>query len=204
MSRQLFVAGTDTDIGKTLLAGILTAGLRASYWKPIQSGRDPRTDSERIAAWLGPEPVLPERYLLDQPLSPNQSAERQGATIELDQIVLPEVAGPLVVEGAGGLLVPLNQQHTMLDLIVQLGLPVVLAARAGLGTINHSLLSLQALRQAGARVLGVVYMGGDLPLNRRDIQHFGRVHTIGVVPWLDPIRPDQFADIFATFSWPEF
>ncbi len=190
----VFVSGTDTEIGKTLLAGILTKAWNASYWKPVQSGMEERTDSQWVAQWVGAEHVLPEGYLLQRPLSPNQSAAKEGRSLDLDRLELPRKPRPLVVEGAGGLLVPLNRNALMIDLIQRTGLPVILAARASLGTINHSLLSIEALRERGIALAGVVLIGDPHPDNAADIQHFGKLGAgrLGALPWLSSIRGEDF------------
>lgn len=176
-----FVTGTDTDVGKTIVSALLTIALDGTYWKPIQSGRDERgqTDSDRLRSF-GCR-VLPERYCLGQPLSPHLAARLDGVEIELADFELPRVEGSLIVEGAGGLLVPVNDRHLMIDLIGHLGLPVVLVARSGLGTINHTLLSIGALRRSGIPILGVVLNGVPNEENRRAIEFYGQVSVIAEV-----------------------
>lgn len=194
MEKRVFVTGTDTDAGKTVVSGVLAAAWQAHYWKPIQSGEP--TDSQTMRGWIPPERVLPERHVLRDPLSPNQAAERMGCQIELADFSLPDVVGPLVVEGAGGLLVPLNQQHMIIDLIARLGLPVVLVCRTGLGTLNHTLLSLEALHHRGLPVAGIVFSGPAHPDNERDIRHFGGVPIWGRVPRMHPLDAASFPQIY--------
>ena len=157
---KFFVTGTDTDVGKTLVSAILMTGLKTSYWKPVQSGREDMTDSGWIRSVTGfsDELFIPETYLLSQPLSPHASAMHDGVHIELKSFHLPddEKYPRLIVEGAGGVMVPLNESQLMIDLIKYLNLPVLLVARSTLGTINHTLLSLELLRRNGLEVLGVV------------------------------------------------
>jgi len=200
----IFITGTDTEIGKTVLSAVLTQGLDGTYWKPVQSGTLDGTDTRTIAGWLGPHRVLPERYVLSQPLSPHLSARLDGVRIELNDFALPECGRTLIVEGAGGLLVPLNERHTMLDLIQKLGLPVVLAARSGLGTINHSLLSLHAMHLRGLDVRGVVLIGKANPENRAAIEHFGLTPVIGQIPPLECLDAKTFQEIFAGFDQAAF
>ena len=153
-----FVSGTDTGIGKTVVSAWLALHNRADYWKPVQSGIDEHgTDSERVARLSGAR-VHAEAYRLREPLSPHLAAAIDGVHIDLEAF-RPPVAERLVIEGAGGVLVPLNAEHTMLDLMARLGAPVVLVARSALGTINHTCLSLQALRARGIEVAGVVVVG---------------------------------------------
>ena len=191
---QLFVTGTDTDVGKTVLSGVLCQGLNASYWKPIQSGFP--TDTETMAQWIGAERVLPEAVILNHPLSPNQAAQRDSVHIDMRDIKLPQVRGPLIVEGAGGLMVPLNQEHMMIDLIQHLNLPAVIAARSGLGTLNHTLLSIEALRRRSIPIAGVVLIGPPMPENSRDIAHFGQVSILGNLNTLPVLSPTSLAEAF--------
>lgn len=193
--KGIFVTGTDTDVGKTVAAGILTQHLKATYWKPVQAGTDPTTDSLTVAGWLGEDRVLPERHVLQAPRSPNQAAAREGRRLELADFTLPHVDGPLVVEGAGGLLVPLNDRHLMIDLIAQLGLPAVLVARSGLGTLNHTLLSVAALKQRDIPLLGILLNGDAHEDNTRDLQHFGQVPILGRIPRLDSLHTGTFTSI---------
>ncbi|OIQ87272.1 ATP-dependent dethiobiotin synthetase BioD [mine drainage metagenome] len=180
----VFVTGTDTDVGKTMVSAWLVRSWRADYWKPVQSGVSQGADAEVIRrAW--PEVhAHPSTYLLPEPLSPHEAAARDGVSIRLGAFTLPETERPLVVEGAGGVLVPLNDHHLMTDLMKHLGLPVVVVARSGLGTINHTLLTLEALRNRRIGVAGVVLNGPPHPANRAAIEHFGKVAVIGELPLL--------------------
>lgn len=198
MSRPetVVVTGTDTDIGKTVFSAGLTAALQASYWKPVQSGLDGPTDSDTVARLSG-RPVLPEAYRLRLPASPHLSAAREVVQIDPARLALPEVPGPLVVEGAGGLMVPLTRRTLFLDVIASWGAPVILAARTALGTINHTLLSLEALRARGVRVAGVVFLGKEVADTQSVICEIGRVATLGRLPRLDPLTPTTLAAAFA-------
>src|SRR5580692_6242913 len=144
MSRRIVVAGTDTEIGKTVFAAGLADLLGASYWKPIQSGLDGETDSQAVARLgrLSGDRILPERYRLKTPASPHQAAAIDGIRIDAAALDVPATGGrPLVIEGAGGLMVPLDRATLYVDIFARWHLPVVLCARTALGTINHSLLS---------------------------------------------------------------
>ena len=153
---------------------------RASYWKPIQSG--PQTDADTLRTLLPKAAILPSRWALSQPLSPHLAARQDGVTISLDDFTLPAVSGPLVVEGAGGVLVPINDRHVMIDLMVQLNLPVLVVARSGLGTINHTLLTVQALRQRGLAIAGVVLNGPPNPDNAQAVEQYGHVRVVAQIP----------------------
>lgn len=189
-----FITGTDTDVGKTVAAAWAVLQLQGAYWKPVQSGlSDGETDSGfvRRVAGLAEGEILPSRYELEAPLSPDQAAKREAVDIRLVDFDLPDHARPLVVEGAGGLLVPLNEREMMIDLIGKLGLPVIVVARSGLGTINHSLLTLNALRDAGVGVSGVILNGPSMPENRAAIERFGRARILAELPRLDKLDRDS-------------
>jgi dethiobiotin synthase len=197
-----FVTGTDTDVGKTLIAAWLLAHLDAlrlepHYWKPVQAGRAPATDAETVASLAGipPARILPEAYLLEQAIAPHEAARRAGIAIEMGQLVPPQADRLLVVEGVGGLLVPLTDEAYVIDLIEALRLPTILVARSTLGTINHTLLSLEALRRRGIVVAGVVMNGSEMPHNRAAIERYGRARVIAEIPWLESINRQALLSI---------
>lgn len=195
MSRYV-VTGTDTGIGKTVVAAGLAQALGARYWKPVQAGLDEGTDCDTVAALSGQE-VLPEAYRLVTPCSPHQAAAIDGVTIDPARLALPEGEGPLVVEGAGGVLVPLSEDLLYADLFARWGLPVVLVARTALGTINHSLLSLEALRSRGVPIAGIAFVGDENAETERVICSIGKVRRLGRLPWLDPLNPETLRAAFA-------
>lgn len=187
--RGVFVAGSDTGVGKTLVSACLVRAWGASYWKPVQTGvaAEPG-DSETVTtlAELPPERLFPPAAVFDAPLSPHAAAALEGRSVRLADITLPPDDGfPLVAEGAGGLMVPLSDGALMIDIIEKLAMPVVLVARSGLGTINHTLLSLEALRRRGAPIAGVVMSGPLNPGNRDAIERFGRVRVLAEIPQLE-------------------
>lgn len=186
---QLVVCGTDTDVGKTVVSALLVEGLGARYWKPVQSGLAGGSDSERVQRLLElpAERLLPEAYRLSVPVSPHWAAERDGVVIDPERLALPEGEEPLVVECAGGLLVPLRRDWLQIDQILRWGLPVVLVARSGLGTLNHTLLSLEALRQRRIPVLGLVLNGPLHPDNPRTLEQLGGVPVLAELPPLEPL-----------------
>jgi dethiobiotin synthase len=182
LPEKFFITGTDTHVGKTVVSAILMAGLGAAYWKPIQSGLTETTDKDWIQKTTGlPDArFYPETYRLTQPLSPHAAAEADGICIHLKAFSLP-VCGPLIVEGAGGVMVPINGYQLMTDLIKHLNLPVLLVARSTVGTINHALLSLSQLRHEGIDILGVVMNGPKNEINRQSIEMFGRIRVIAEI-----------------------
>jgi dethiobiotin synthetase len=192
MSRTFIITGTDTGIGKTVVAAGLAGLLGAAYWKPVQSGLEGETDSEVVArlANLPPERVLPEAWRLSQPLSPHRAAELDGVAIDPDRLVLPELARPLIVEGAGGLMVPLTRKTLFIDLFARWRASTVLCARTALGTINHTLLSIEALRRRDIPILGVTFIGDATPDTERSIAELGELRVLGRLPFIDPLTPD--------------
>jgi len=197
-----FVTGTDTDVGKTVVAAWLLAHLDAlhldaHYWKPVQAGTEPETDAQTVRRLAGvPQTrILPEAYMLAEAIAPHEAAKRAGIQIEMGKLVPNPVGGALVVEGAGGLLVPLNDTSTVIDLATELHLPVVLVARSTLGTINHTLLSLEALRRRGLPIAGVVINGPETPHNRAAIERYGQAPVIAEIPWLDTVTRETLLAI---------
>ncbi|WP_368186304.1 dethiobiotin synthase [Aestuariibius sp. HNIBRBA575] len=191
----LIVTGTDTGIGKTVFAAGLTAALGARYWKPVQSGLEDATDTQIVQSLSGAE-VLPEAYRLNMPASPHLSAEDMGMQINLSDLALPQIDGPLVVEGAGGIMVPLNRDQYFLDLFVQWQAPVILVARTQLGTINHTTLSLMALRGAGCSIAGVVFVGEAEPDVEQTIVQMSKVKHLGRLPHIPNLNQTTLLDAF--------
>lgn len=198
--RTLIVTGTDTGIGKTVFAAALAGALGAHYWKPVQAGIEEEGPDAQRVGFLGGLPegkVLAEAYSLTTPCSPHLAAEIDGVTIDTSRLALPNIDGPLVVEGAGGALVPISRTETYADQFARWGAPVVLVARTMLGTINHSLLSIEALRARGVDVLGVAFVGDPVEDSEATICAMGNVKRLGRLPRLDPLTPETLAAAFA-------
>lgn len=195
-----FVTGTDTNVGKTVLSALLVAALDAVYWKPVQTGASEGTDRESVRRWAeATEDQLPmERYRFDPPVSPHLASRESDIRIGLDTFELPKAPAGRnwVVEGAGGVMVPLNERDLMRDLIRQIGFPVIVAARTSLGTINHTLLTFAALRDARLPICGVVLIGNSNIENHRAIEHYGAVRVIGHIPILKAINRAALLDVF--------
>lgn len=189
---QYFVTGIGTEIGKTILSAILTEALQADYWKPIQSGDLDNSDSLKIQRWVSnPHTrIHPERFRLNTPLSPHASAAIDGVEIKVQDFQLPDTTRPLIVEGAGGLMVPLNHRETMLDLIQHLNLPVILVSRHYLGSINHTLLSLEVLRSRGIELAGLLYNGAENVASEKAIEALSGVKVLGRVGEMGEISPE--------------
>lgn len=198
----IFVTGTDTMVGKTFISAMLCKGLNAGYWKPVQSGIIDGMDTSwvREITALDDEHFYPEAYRLNQPLSPHLAAALDGITIEMAEITLPRYKqNNLIVEGAGGVLVPLNPRHLMIDLIEHLALPVIVVASSRLGTINHTLLTVNALRDRRINVLGVVVNGPPNPRNADAIVQYGKVPVIAQVHQIAPATTSSITAAFHTF-----
>ena len=187
-----FITGTDTDVGKTLVSAWLLTQLEGTYWKPIQAGTVPTTDSATVQrlAQLPVSRVLPEAYLLPEPMAPHEAARRANIAMDMEKLRLPPHDGLVVVEGAGGLMVPIADGAYMIDLADSLDLPIILVARSTLGTINHTLLSLEAIRRRGLPLAGVVISGPESPHNRAAIERFGQVEVIAEIPFLETVSRD--------------
>jgi len=209
MSARFVVSGTDTGIGKTILSAALTGVLDGYYWKPVQSGLDAETDSETAARLSGArrERILPEAYRLSTPASPHLSARLDGMAIDPGRLVPLDVDRPLIIEGAGGLLVPLSDNLVFADVFARWQIPVILCARTSLGTINHTLLSLEALRHRAAPILGIAFIGDENRESQRIIVEMGGVRSLGRLPLLPELTAETlgraFRDNFDVASFTE-
>jgi len=194
-----FVTGTDTNVGKTVVSAWLVGQLDGCYWKPVQAGTHPETDSDivRRLAGVPAERILPEAYVLSEPIAPHEAARREGITIDLAKLVLPVCDRPLVVEGAGGLMVPLTDDAYVIDLATELHLPVVLVARSILGTINHTLLSIEAVRARNIALHGIAFIGDANPESEGIITEIGKVKRLGRLPVIEPLTAARFKAVFA-------
>lgn len=200
MLRGIFVTGTDTGIGKTVISAALLVRYRSAatvrYWKPIQTGIDHDDDTLTVSMLAGDNGQRPlnDGVRLARPLSPHLAARDAGQTIALESLLAVAESQSLnerfVVEGAGGVLVPINDGTLMVDLMVALGLPVLVTARSTLGTINHTLLTIEALRARRLAIAGVVMNGPPNDDNREAIERYGDVHVLGQVPSFDHVGPD--------------
>jgi dethiobiotin synthetase len=200
--RGLIVTGTDTGIGKTVLAAGLVGALthsfgQARYWKPVQAGLAEETDSAAVARLVPGATVHAEAYRLVTPASPHLAARIDGVDIVAERLALPAGAGPIIVEGAGGALVPLSETRLYAEQFVVWGLPVVIVARTGLGTINHSLLTIEALRARGVPMAGIAFVGPAEPESEAIIATLGQVRRLGRLPILSDLTPVSLAAAMA-------
>ena len=189
---RFVVTGTDTDVGKTVFCAGLAALLGARYWKPVQAGFP--TDSQTVAALAGVE-IVPEAYRLKLAASPHQAAAEEGIVIDPQALVPP--GGPVVIEGAGGLMVPLTRETLFIDIFARWQIPVILCARTRLGTINHTLLSIAALRARSIPVRGVAFNGEANEESEGVIAEIGQVKRLGRLPLIQPLSAARLKDVFA-------
>lgn len=202
-ANMYFVTGIHTDAGKTVTSAFLQLALDADYWKPIQAGDLDFGDADRVKAWTGTakDRFHPVRHALRTPASPHYAAMLDGIDIKLADFTLPETNNrPLIVEGAGGILVPINDQETVADLIAHLGLPTILVSRHYLGSINHTLLSIAYLQSKNIPLAGLIYSGGNSPETVRIIGEQTGVWPLVELPELPELTPEQLQHTAATYG----
>ncbi|MDG1059496.1 MAG: dethiobiotin synthase [Synechococcus sp. cluster3_bin.96] len=192
---RLVICGTDTDVGKTIVSALFVQGLEATYWKPVQSGTEGGGDRQRVIDLLElpEERWQPEAYAFQALVSPHWAAEREGRCIDPEQLQLPGIDQPLVVETAGGLMVPLTRHWLQIQQLQRWQLPVVLVARSELGTLNHTLLSLEALRSRHIPILGLVINGPSHADNPRTLNELGDVPLLCELPPLEQLNAAALA-----------
>jgi len=199
-SQQFVVSGTGTNIGKTVFCAGLAGMLGARYWKPVQAGLP--GDSETVAELSGVE-IVPEAWRLQLAASPHQAAAEEGITIDTDALNPPD--GPVVIEGAGGLMVPLTREVLFIDVFARWKLPLILCARTALGTINHTLLSIEAVRARDIPLHGVAFIGDANLESETIITEIGKVKRLGRLPVIEPLTPGRLAGVFGkTFEATDF
>jgi dethiobiotin synthetase len=197
---KLFITGIGTDVGKTIASSIITESLQADYWKPIQAGDLDNSDSHKIQRYISNDKTIihPNSYKLNTPASPHLAAEIDGITIDLSKIVAPETENHLVIEGAGGLFVPLNNHDTIIDLI-QPDYEVIVVSRHYLGSINHTLLTIEALQNRKINVSGIIFSGEEnkatesIILSKTGIKFIGRIEQ---EPYFDQNVIKDYAEQF--------
>lgn len=198
MSNGCIITGTDTDVGKTVVSAMLMLGLGAHYWKPVQSGIGDGIDTRVIQNLTGlpDERFFPEEFIFSEPLSPHRAAEIDNAEIDVDGINLPDFDGPLLIEGSGGLMVPITRENLQINMFKRWNLPVILVARTQLGTINHTLLSLEALWAREIPVHGLIFVGPENEDNIRTIAEYSGEKVLGHVPWLEKLSAENLLRVF--------
>ena len=199
MTHAIVVTATDTDVGKTVFSAGLTRAIDGCYWKPVQAGLDGGTDSETVVRLSGlpADRILPEAYRLNTPASPHHAAAIDNVVIEPALLDAPACDRRIVIEGAGGLLVPLAGGMLFADIFARWRYETVIVARTALGTINHSLLTIEALRARNIPILGIAFIGDPQEESEHTISAIGGVKRLGRLPWLDPLEAERLNAAFA-------
>ncbi|KAF0132334.1 MAG: Dethiobiotin synthase [Methylocystaceae bacterium] len=199
MNRRFVIVGTDTDVGKTVVSAALVGALNACYWKPVQSGLDGETDSQTVARLSGAaaDRIFPEAWRLRRPASPHLAARDEGVEIDAAALNPPPCDAPLIIETAGGVLTPLSDRALTIDVLERWRLPVILVARTRLGTINHSLLTLEALRRRGISIAGIIFVGDADADAQHSIETIGGARILGRLPKLDPLNKKTLGAAFS-------
>jgi dethiobiotin synthetase len=190
MNKKYFVTGIGTDVGKTVISAILVEALQADYWKPIQSGDLHYSDTDIVREWVSNRKSVfhPSEYAFKEPASPHYSASLENVEIDINRFSLPKTDNHLIVEGAGGLMVPLNEKHLLIDLIEKLDVELILVARNYLGSINHTLLSIEALRSRKISIRGIIFNGQSTPSSEEFILQYTKVPLLGAVNSLEEVN----------------
>ena len=201
MNKPIFITGIGTGIGKTVISAILVEKLKADYWKPIQSGDLDSSDTIHVRNLVAnsKSKFHPEVYRLTQPFSPHKSAELDGIRIEMGKFNLPLTENNLIIEGAGGLMVPLNEKDLLIDLIKKLDVEVILVVRHYLGSINHTLLSLVALKNYGIICKGIVYNGPADSYSEKAIFNYDQTPVLGHVPIFESLNSQAISEVQISF-----
>lgn len=202
MTYDIFLTGTDTNVGKSVASAWCMLHYGMSYWKPVQSGLTPSTDTRDVQhiTGLGDDDFHPETYRLTHALSPHEAARRDSVTIDINAFTRPNTPKPLAIEGAGGLMVPLNDRYFVVDLIAQLNVPTILVCRSQLGTINHTLLSLEAMRARGLLIAGLIINGPKTPHNRQALEEYGKVPVLVEIDHLEQVTKDALLNMKPEFD----
>jgi dethiobiotin synthetase len=201
--KKIFVTGIGTDIGKTVVSAVLVEALKADYWKPVQTGSFFSRDTVEVKRIISntKSQFHPESYLLKQPMSPHAAAELEGVEIHMDQINLPQTTNHLVIEGAGGLMVPLNRNHFMIDLIQKFDAEVILVVKNYLGSINHTLLSIDVLKSRGLKIMGIVINEEPHALSENIILQYSGLKLLGRIEKEGMIKKDVIEKYAKNFEW---
>lgn len=195
MSKQFAITGIGTDVGKTVVSSIVAEALKATYWKPVQAGDLDNSDSIKVARYTSNVTVLEEGFKLTEPMSPHAAAEIDGVHIELADLKLPAIESNFIVEGAGGLMVPLNSEGlTFADAIEAWGLPTIVVSRHYLGSINHSLLTIEVLKARGIKIAGIIFVGDENKATESIILKHAAVNMIARIPMAENLDKAFIAD----------
>jgi dethiobiotin synthetase len=201
--KRIFVTGIGTDIGKTVVSAVLVEALKADYWKPVQTGSFFSRDTVEVKRIISntKSQFHPESYLLKQPMSPHAAAELEDVEIQMDRINLPNTSNHLVIEGAGGLMVPLNRNHFMIDLIQKFDAEVVLVVKNYLGSINHTLLSIDVLKSRGLKIMGIIINEEPHALSENIILQYSGLKLLGRIEKEGMIKKEVIEKYAKGFEW---
>lgn len=193
--RKIFITGIGTDVGKTVVSAIVTEALQADYWKPVQTGSYLNNDADTVKSLITntKTKIHPEVYKLEQPLSPHAAAELENVKLSLSEINLPETENTLVIEGAGGIMVPLNDNEFILDIIKKFDAETILVIQNYLGSINHSLLSIDCLKNHNVKILGIIFNGPPHKLSEDIIIKYSKLPVLGHIGKEAKITPAVIA-----------
>ena len=202
MSQRFAVTGIGTDVGKTVVSAILAESLQANYWKPVQAGDLDNSDSIKVERYTSNVNLLPEKFKLTEPMSPHAAARIDGVQIAKEDLNLPAVSGNLIVEGAGGLLVPFNDDGLLFaDLLEYWGLPTIVVSRHYLGSINHTLLTMETLKKRGVEVAGIIFVGNENNETEQVIKSVTRVKVLGRIPIAKELNDKFIQEQAKQFQW---
>ena len=202
MSKRFAVTGIGTDVGKTVVSAILAESLQANYWKPVQAGDLDNSDSTKVERYTSNVNLLPEKFKLTEPMSPHAAARIDGVQIAKEDLNLPAVSGNLIVEGAGGLLVPFNDDGLLFaDLLEYWGLPTIVVSRHYLGSINHTLLTMETLKKRGVEVAGIIFVGNENNETEQVIKSVTGVKVLGRIPIAKELNDKFIQEQAKQFQW---
>ena len=193
--KQYVISGIGTEVGKTVVSAIVSEALKATYWKPVQAGELKNTDSHKVERLTSNVRILPEAFKLNEPMSPHAAAEIDRVEITLDSFILPSVESNLVIEGAGGLLVPINKEGLLYaDIFKNWNIPVIIVSRHYLGSINHSLLTAEVLKNRGIKIAGWIFVGEEHKTSESIILKVTEVPMIARIPIVEQITKEFIAE----------
>lgn len=203
--KPLFITGIGTDVGKTVVSAVLVEKLKADYWKPVQSGDLMNSDTQKVRHLVANHKSVfhQETYRLNQPFSPHKSAALDGIEIDLQSISVPDTSNRLIIEGAGGLMVPLNNTHYVVDLIKLFEAEVILVVKHYLGSINHTLLSLELLNSKNIPVKGIIFNGGSDSYSEQAIFDHSKVSRLGNIPFVEGLSAEKITILGKEIDLPE-
>lgn len=191
-NKRYFITGIDTDAGKSIVSAILVQKLKADYWKPVQAGEP--TDSNFVRSMIDPELIVhPEGIILEHPMSPHAAAERENVVVKRDQFSVPKTENTLIIEGAGGIMVPINSSEFVIDFAKDFDTEVVLVSRNYLGSINHTMLSIEYLKSHDFKIKGIVFNDEPNPETESFILNYSGLNCLGHIPKMKEITPQEIS-----------